>query len=251
MNTHTPTLLVSNVLPNRPGDADYDRFAMRLWDRIVDAAAPEWHIQREHAQFDGPEGILLRAQHADAIVIMGGEDLHPVAYRGAQGYTGEGRHWRRADLAQLELVRYAIRTGTPLLGICRGHQVVNVACGGDLVQHVEGHTNPELLKDHAFTPHEVHLRAASAISRIHGGVTEVEVSSAHHQVIGRLGEDLHVTATAPDGLIEAIEHDFAPLLGVQWHPEDPRRDIEELRGYLEHLRASVAPRRRVGTTLVA
>ena len=78
MTNHTkPTLLISNVLPARPGDEAYNNICMRLWDRLLEAALPNWNVIREYAQEDGAEGAALRAQHADAIIIMGGEDVHP------------------------------------------------------------------------------------------------------------------------------------------------------------------------------
>ena len=72
MNSHRPTLLISNVLPARPGDPAYNAICMRLWDRLLSAALPTWNVVREYAQEDGPEGARLRAQSADAIVVMGG-----------------------------------------------------------------------------------------------------------------------------------------------------------------------------------
>ena len=86
---------------------------MRLWDRLLEAALPNWNVIREYAQEDGAEGAALRAQHADAIIIMGGEDVHPSLYGASQGYEAEGRHWYRADRGQIALVDYAVRTGTP------------------------------------------------------------------------------------------------------------------------------------------
>ena len=136
MTNHTkPTLLISNVLPARPGDEAYNNICMRLWDRLLQAALPTWNVIREYAQEDGAEGAALRAQAADAIIIMGGEDVHPLNYGGSQGYNREGRHWYRADQGQLALVDYAARTGTPLLGICRGMQIINTAFGGTL-EHI-------------------------------------------------------------------------------------------------------------------
>ena len=133
MTNHTkPTLLISNVLPARPGDEAYNNICMRLWDRLLQAAQPTWNVIREYAQEDGAEGAALRAQHADAIIIMGGEDVHPSLYGASQGYQAEGRHWYRADRGQIALVDYAVRTGTPLLGICRGMQIINTALGGTL-----------------------------------------------------------------------------------------------------------------------
>lgn len=259
MNSHRPTLLISNVLPARPGDPAYNAICMRLWDRLLSAALPTWNVVREYAQEDGPEGARLRARGADAIVVMGGEDVHPALYGRAQGYEGEGRHWYRADLGQLALIGHARATGTPLLGICRGMQLINVAFGGTLEQHIEGaegtHTNPSILTDHRFVRHGVQVAAGTELHRALGpfltGASTV-VSSAHHQRVEAAGEGLAVCATAKDGTVEAVEHRDAPIIGVQWHPEDPAADIDQLRALLAHLDARRAPRlERASTTLAA
>ena len=238
MTNHTkPTLLISNVLPARPGDEAYNNICMRLWDRLLAAALPTWNVIREYAQEDGAEGAVLRAQHADAIIIMGGEDVHPSLYGATQGYEAEGRHWYRADRGQIALVNYAVCTGTPLLGICRGMQIINTALGGTLEQHIEGahgtHTNNRILFDHRFIRHSVRV----------GEETNLEHA---------LAPGLQVSAQAPDGTIEAIESVGAPVIGVQWHPEDPAADISQLHALLGHLDARRAPRlERASTTLVA
>ena len=260
MTSHAqPTLLISNVLPVRPGDQAYNDICMRLWDRLIQAAAPAWRVVREYAQEDGAEGATLRAQDADAIIIMGGEDVHPSLYGASQGYEAEGRHWYRADLGQIALVEYAVRTGTPLLGICRGMQIINTARGGTLEQHIEGahgtHTNNRILSDHRFIRHSVRVGEGTNLERALAPVltdSELIISSAHHQRVARLAQGLQVSAQAPDGTIEAIESLDAPVIGVQWHPEDPAADISQLHALLGHLDARRAPRlERASTTLVA
>jgi putative glutamine amidotransferase len=190
---------------------------------------------------------------------MGGEDVHPSLYGASQGYQAEGRHWYRADRGQIALVDYAVRTGTPLLGICRGMQIINTALGGTLEQHIEGadgtHTNSRILSDHRFIRHSVRVGGGTNLERALAPVltnSELIISSAHHQRVARVGEGLQVSAYAPDGTIEAIETIDAPVLGVQWHPEDPAADISQLRALLGHLDARRAPRlERASTTLVA
>ena len=155
----------------------------------------------------------------DGIVFSGGEDLDPRVY-GAEPHpktTGadEGR-----DRAELELLRAALGRDMPLLAICRGSQVLNVAFGGDLVQHL-----PEVVGDdkHKHTPgvfadHDVTVRDDSRLAAVLGD--RAPVKSHHHQGYGRLGEGLREAAWAEDGTIEALE---APArrfaLGVLWHPE--------------------------------
>ncbi|QPK80631.1 gamma-glutamyl-gamma-aminobutyrate hydrolase family protein [Schaalia sp. ZJ405] len=240
MTAHKPTLLISNVLPSRPGDPMYDALIMCLWERIITAASSSWNIIREYAQLDGPEGIPLRAHEADAIIVMGGEDVHPSCYGKSQGYEDEGRHWLRADHAQLALARYAAATNTPLVGICRGMQILNVAFGGTLTQHIESgeHNNPLILEDRIFVRHPVTIAQNTQLASIYPGHERLDVSSAHHQCVEELGTDLAVSARAEDGIVEAIEHTRLPILGVQWHPEDPAAPIGDLEAILEYLRMS-------------
>ena len=260
MTNHTkPTLLISNVLPARPGDEAYNNICMRLWDRLLEAALPNWNVIREYAQEDGAEGAPLRAQHADAMIIMGGEDVHPSLYGASQGYEAEGRHWYRADRGQIALVDYAVRTGTPLLGICRGMQIINTALGGTLEQHIEGahgtHTNNQILSDHRFIRHSVRVGEGPDREPALADVVPcsgVRGASAERERGARLARGLQVSAQAPDGTIEAIESVDAPVIGVQWHPEDPAADISQLHALLGHLDARRAPRlERASTTLVA
>lgn len=138
-------------------------------------------------------------------------------------------------------------------------QLINVAFGGTLEQHIEGaegtHTNPSILTDHRFVRHGVQVAAGTELHRALGpfltGASTV-VSSAHHQRVEAAGEGLAVCATAEDGTVEAVEHRDAPIVGVQWHPEDPAADIDQLRALLAHLGARRAPRlERASTTLAA
>jgi putative glutamine amidotransferase len=128
-----------------------------------------------------------------------------------------------ADRAQLAVARRAAERGTPLLGICRGHQIINVALGGTLVQDLgehSAHRNEGVPVDESMTPHEVELDPSSALA-FRLGARHLQVQSAHHQSVGELGEGLRAVAWASDGTVEAIEHRTLPITGVQWHPEDP------------------------------
>ena len=175
MNSHRPTLLISNVLPARPGDEAYNNICMRLWDRLLEAALPNWNVIREYAQEDGAEGAALRAQHADAIIIMGGEDVHPSLYGATQGYEAEGRHWYRADRGQIALVDYAVRTGTPLLGICRGMQIINGR--KPVLKATETH-------DRAYRERDQHLqwRQAALGFNGYGGATKNDGEGEYERV---------------------------------------------------------------------
>lgn len=116
-------------------------------------------------------------------------------------------------------------------------QILSVAFGGTLEQHIDSgaHTNPGILADHRFVRHAVSVDPFSRLASAFGDEVVRPVSSAHHQRIDRVGEGLRIVARAADSTIEAIEGESAPVLGVQWHPEDPSADIEPLRRLLAAL----------------
>lgn len=228
-----PIMAVIEVISSRPNARDYNRYTGAMIDTLVrTASASGWTVQRHSADALGTVGLLAATAAAEAIVVCGGEDIDPVFYGGQSGYVGEGTHYPRADAAQIAVVRRAATRGTPLLGICRGHQIINVALGGTLVEHIEapGHRNEDLPVEYILTEHPVLLDPNSRLASLLGG-EYVLVQSAHHQVIASLGEGLSVAGWAHDGLPEAIEHHSLPITGVQWHPEAPAA----VRGQLELL----------------
>ncbi len=175
-----------------------------------------------------PDTLRLTYDHLDAVFLTGGVDVDPAAY-------GEDRHEMcdrsdpARDEAEIHLVRWAMADHKPTLGVCRGIQVINVACGGSLYQHVADQM-PHAIK-HDYFPsaapftrdylaHPVAVEPASRLGRLLGA-SEVQVNSMHHQGIKRLAGDLAVSAVAPDGLIEGVEgRNGQYLVAVQWHPEE-------------------------------
>jgi putative glutamine amidotransferase len=159
------------------------------------------------------------ADNFDAVVINGGGDVAPARYGATRHPRTYGVEERR-DEFEIDLVRAAAARGVPVLGICRGIQLVNVALGGTLVQHV-----PEAVgRDHMCADaldqrvHEVVLARGSRLAALYGR-DRLSVNSIHHQAVGRPGPGLRVTATALDGTAEGIESRDGRILGVQWHPE--------------------------------
>ncbi len=159
----------------------------------------------------------------DGLVLSGGADIDPLIYDQsphAKTYAIDPER----DRFEMELVQSAAESGLPCLAICRGIQVMNVALGGSLVQHIPDHTNGQVVHEPeapAAPPplHEVRVQAGSRLAAVLGSET-ARVNSFHHQAVNRPGKGVHVVARAPDGVIEGIElpdHPFA--LGVQWHPE--------------------------------
>ncbi|NIJ04453.1 gamma-glutamyl-gamma-aminobutyrate hydrolase family protein [Frigoribacterium faeni] len=160
-----------------------------------------------------------RLAAADAVVVTGGEDVDPSFYGGDADDPHLGQTFPAADRAQVALVRQAVAGNTPLVGICRGMQLVNVALGGDLVQHLHegGHVGDDPAD--SMVDHRVAVEPDSRLARALGA-TELDVRSSHHQAVGRVGTGLRVVARADDGTVEAVEHEEAPVWCVQWHPED-------------------------------
>ena len=151
----------------------------------------------------------------DALVITGGCDVDPTNY-GAPAEPGLGPTDLVRDAADLAITRAAVQSNMPTLATCRGIQVLNVAMGGTLVQHVDDHMRIDLYNQAA---HSVEIDPGSRLATILG-TEAVGVNSLHHQVIDRLGRGVRAVAHNHDGQVEAIEIDDAPaVLGVQWHPE--------------------------------
>lgn len=163
----------------------------------------------------------------DGVFLPGGADIDPASY-------GEDRHPRcdrgdaSRDRIELMLIRWAIPDRKPVLGICRGVQLINLAYGGTLYQDLADQREGSIKHDYfpfggayrrEHLAHSVSLREGSRLHEILG-TNELEVNSMHHQGIRSLGRGLVPTAIAPDGLVEAAEaEDGRFMIGVQWHPE--------------------------------
>lgn len=158
----------------------------------------------------------------DGLLLTGGADVDPASY-GEEKQPFCGGTMPERDVMEIGLCRLALERDMPVLGICRGHQIMNCALGGTLYQDVATQFKPDLRHPVYERPREqVHTVTVKPDSRLAAitGKTELHVNSRHHQAVWKVGEGLTVTVYAPDGLIEGIElpgKKFA--LGVQWHPE--------------------------------
>jgi putative glutamine amidotransferase len=165
-----------------------------------------------------PENAADLTETLDGILLAGGDDCDPAEYGEEKHPSCETMDPRRQK-NDLGLARLARERGIPTLGICLGVQVMNVAAGGSLIQHITSDI------DHASEPsdrhrHDVHIDSSTKLGRILSD-QELNVNSSHHQAIGRVAEGLRVTAKAPDGIVEGLEDPAHPFyVGVQWHPED-------------------------------
>ena len=161
----------------------------------------------------------------DALVLGGGVDVDPARYGRAILEGGGVEVDAQRDDIDFGLLAEALRSGAPVLGICRGLQVVNVALGGTLVQDIPSQQPSPVVHERSTEEksrrdHRVAIAPGTRLALI-AGVTEVAVNSRHHQAIERVASGLVVSATAPDGVPEAVEGSGDGwLVAVQWHPEN-------------------------------
>jgi gamma-glutamyl-gamma-aminobutyrate hydrolase PuuD len=156
----------------------------------------------------------------DGLVFSGGSDLDPELY-GEEAHPQTDGVVRERDDFELELMRAALARDLPVLAICRGSQVLNVALGGDLEQHVPDRVAADTHKQTpgVFADHDVEVFGGTKLASIVGD--RADVKSHHHQGYGALGEGLRESARAPDGTVEALEDPTRRFtLGVLWHPEE-------------------------------
>ncbi len=159
----------------------------------------------------------------DGIMLTGGGDVSPATYGAEPEATVRGVNEER-DSFELELVRRAYARKMPVMGICRGLQVINVALGGTLIQDLPSHTGVQghdVIGEDVYEPHlEAQVDEGCLIAGIIGPGPHY-INSIHHQAVDELGEGLSVVASSADGTIEAIEHEDKdwPLIAIQWHPE--------------------------------
>jgi putative glutamine amidotransferase len=199
---------------------DFVTMTPRSYVRAVQAAGGlAVLLPPDDAAAEDPDVLLDRL---DALLLAGGTDVDPAAY-GARPHPELGSTVPERDRFELALAHRALERELPLLAICRGMQMLNVACGGTLVQHV-----PEVVghEEHRHTPgqfadHEVELETGSLVARA-AGADRLAVKSHHHQGVDELGESLVASGWADgDGLVEAIEDPGRRfVLGVLWHPEE-------------------------------
>jgi putative glutamine amidotransferase len=191
--------------------------------------------------------LRLLFDRVDGLILPGGVDIHPSRY-GEEVLPECGKIDAVRDAIEVRLADWAVREEKPLLAICRGIQVLNVALGGSLYQDI-GAARPESGR-HDWYPgfardrlsHRIQITAGSRLAGIVHH-SHLEVNSLHHQAVKVVGKGLHVSATAEDGIIEGLEvpgHPFA--LGVQWHPEELAAAQPQARALFEalvHAAASV------------
>jgi putative glutamine amidotransferase len=211
--------------------------------QVLEQSVAQWAASRDTLVLMVPsvlqDGALLRsnirirdyAQYLDGLILQGGADVSPKAY-GEDPLKPEWGGDPVRDAYEMELVHEFMEAGKPILGICRGMQLINVALGGSLYQDLPTQC-PEAV-GHETTAydrnvHEITLTPGGKLAQWLGGVQGGKVASIHHQAVNRLGKDVVVEATAPDGVIEAIRWAGRSFVyGVQWHPEFHHLGGEEM-----------------------
>lgn len=212
--------------------------------QVLEQSVAQWAASRDTLVLMVPsvlqDGPLMRssirvrdyAEYLDGLILQGGADLSPKAY-GEEPLKPEWSGDPVRDAYELELVHEFMEAGKPILGICRGMQLINVALGGSLYQDIPtlcpeaaGHESP----DYDRNAHEVTFTPGGKLAEwfrdVPGGR---RVASIHHQAVNRLGKDVVVEATAPDGVVEAIRWTGRGFVcGVQWHPEFHHLGGEEM-----------------------
>jgi len=174
----------------------------------------------------GIDSALKELDHCHALLITGGEDVFPGWYGMIHDTARCGEFDRYRDTLEIRLIRRALELNMPVLGICRGHQILNVALGGTLIIDIPDHIGTQVIHrcpgDPLACHHEVKVVEGSLMHEITGKSHGI-VNTNHHQAIKLLASGLKITAISAEGLPEAIEWEYPQgrsfLLGVQWHPE--------------------------------
>ncbi|MEU1168526.1 gamma-glutamyl-gamma-aminobutyrate hydrolase family protein [Streptomyces sp. NPDC005921] len=184
-----------------------------------------------HPADPAEEDVAARLTRFDGILLPGGGDLAPHLYGVTETHSSVYDVDDLQDAFDIATARHALEAGIPLLAICRGLQVVNVALGGSLRQDMGGSD-----REHRNLLHPVTIRPGTAVAQA-AGTDKIEASCFHHQQVERLADGLTVAATAEDGTIEALELPgaWAWFAAVQWHPEDTAHEDPTQQGLFDAL----------------
>ncbi|MCL6636584.1 MAG: gamma-glutamyl-gamma-aminobutyrate hydrolase family protein [Alicyclobacillus sp.] len=196
--------------------------------------------------------VQALAERLDGLVLAGGEDVDPARF-GEPPLAGLGTVVPERDALEMALIHALCAQGKPVLGLCRGIQVLNVAFGGSLYQDLgrqwRGHIQHAQKARRDHLSHEVRLAPHSLLAQLYGGQTRVRCNSFHHQAVRSVGPGLRAVAWDADGLIEGIEAaDGRFVVGVQWHPENLWRRYPEHHGLFRGLVSAALQARQGAST---
>jgi putative glutamine amidotransferase len=213
------------------------RWRAPTWERTgyyldsLEAAGARCRMAEEKKLPEGTAGLLL----------MGGVDVDPALYKEKRSKLTDRPHKER-DAQELALLHDALDADIPVLAICRGHQLLNVALGGTLLQDIPG-AGHKWLEDGDSGWHDVALTGEGHIAKAYPGHSALHVNSRHHQgvTLDRLAPNTRITATSHDGYVEAFDHTALRwVTGVQWHPERPEMREDALPLFRAFVAACVA-----------
>ena len=237
--------MATQTLQPIPGQAPLSYVMGQQYVRVLSATgAVPWIIP---LLTDDETTLRAIFDRLDGLFLAGGVDVEPTSYGEPRG------HWcgpsdPARDSVERTLLHWAVTERKPVLGVCRGVQMINVAFGGTLIQDIS-HERPNAVK-HDYFPQQgftdramlVHAVSMAPGSKLHGLLGDsVTVNSLHHQGICRLGKGLAATASAPDGVIEGVEGENGQfLVGVQWHPEELVDSDERMRRVFQAFVAAAA-----------
>jgi len=174
------------------------------------------HLQLPPGSGTGEQARFRLLRELEALLLPGGWDIEPQVYGEAPGSVGDQID-PALDRIEIALTRSAARVGVPVFGICRGQQMVNVALGGTLHQHVDGHDLHHRPRN--SLAHPVAVEPGSKLARV-TGPGPLMVNSLHHQAVKAVAPGLRVNARAPDGVVEGLESADGLIVTVQCHPEE-------------------------------
>ncbi len=184
------------------------------------------------------EVVKEQISNVDGLILSGGHDVDPAFY-GEEPSQKLGEIFPERDIFDFELIKCAKEKNIPILGICRGYQIINVYHGGSLYQDLSYNKDCYVKHWQAHSPklvtHSVELDKDSILYKLFNE-NEIRVNSFHHQIIKDVGKGFKVTATAKDGVIEAIEStEYKYLVGVQWHPEMLHSSVDKMNNIFKSL----------------
>ena len=216
----------------RPGEGDRP-LVLGLAERCADSRDVVCRSSYAHAIYAaGGVPLVLPAttnaaevarllDQVDALVLCGGEDVDPARYRKPPS-PNLGKVNPARDAWEYALLDEAVKRRMPVVGTCRGHQIINVYFGGTLWQDLPSEYAGAVIHsggDRFTATHQISIEPGSRLSMLLGGATNVVVNSRHHQAVKDVAPGFKVTARSPDGVVEAIESETLPVAGVQFHPE--------------------------------
>jgi len=226
-----PIILVTTGISSQEGKTSLCQCGNTYLKALVDSGAYPVIL----APIPDKETIKRLLNGVDGLLVTGGGDIDPELY-------GESRHPKCGmpnsdrDETEISAVQIAVEMGLPVFGICRGHQVLNVALGGTLIQDI-----PSLVPNHVTHTEEGNRRPLHCVDLVDETMlkdieceTSIMVNSIHHQAVKQLGKGLKVSARSEDGVIEAIEStDGKPIMSVQWHPEENTDEYPQFKKLFE------------------